>query len=308
MSRISDLITDIRDTLADVNGTRWADTRLVSLIQDAQEDIVLHTGLLRAKTTISLVLGQSEYSLPSDTLCATRARFNGSKVHFKSHAQMDAKSDSWETTEGNNIEFIIYDKQNRKNITIYPIPTSFVDETSITTINEGTTETLVPAGIQSCFNNLVAYGIDISPTELSSISVDPANAGIIVDATDFTFSSDYGVSTDISTDDVDFTDSYEVYGLVTDFEEILGLVVNYTRRPNALVDVNSELEIDETWNRAIRYYVHGMALKDDSDTQNRTWAADELKLYDRELGLAEEISAVDGVKEQHVETTYNSGF
>jgi hypothetical protein len=57
----------------------------------------------------------------------------------------------------------------------------------------------------------------------------------------------------------------------------------------------------------MRYYVSGMALRDDKDTQNRQFAAEELKLYDRELGLAKETSELDSTDGSQYVVAYQSG-
>ena len=57
MSRISSIIIRTRDTLADPEGDRWSDERLLRLIDEAQKDICRRAKLLRTKKNIPIING-----------------------------------------------------------------------------------------------------------------------------------------------------------------------------------------------------------------------------------------------------------
>lgn len=120
---VSDLILKIRDTLGDSDGDRWSDTRIIRAINDAQDDICRKVNLLRAKSSINILGGVSQYELPDDSLLLTRVTLEGVTIPFKSVEEMDAIDENWEAAQGDEIKAIVYNELNRGVIRVYPIPT-----------------------------------------------------------------------------------------------------------------------------------------------------------------------------------------
>jgi hypothetical protein len=308
MGRLANIIARARQTLADVDGDRFTDARLVVLAQDAQEDIVESANLLRKKIALAINISQASYTLPEDTLLVQRIMFNGQKVVPKSHDDMDRISPTWENTTGSTVEHVVYDKIALRELIVYPIPSENVNSNTITITNEGVVATPVPAEIALCYNALTGFGVTVDLAELTATVVAPSATGVMTGLTDFTFDSPYGVTTSLTSDDVLLTEAFSSFGVVSDYAETEGLVIYYTSKPTDLVDVNSDLEIEPTWDRAIRYYIVGMALRDDKDTQNVAVAKEELRLYDRQLGRAENNSSKNKLATGKREVAYQGGF
>jgi len=66
MTRIDNILTRARDTLADPFKERFSDERLLRLIDDAQKYLVLKAQSIRSKTTVPIIPGVSTYTLPDD--------------------------------------------------------------------------------------------------------------------------------------------------------------------------------------------------------------------------------------------------
>src|SRR5690606_15746767 len=129
------------------------------------------------------------------------------------------------------------------------------------------------------------------------------NYGFVADITDFTASSPYGLVTSFIEDGVEIENFLSNYGTVSSISETdNGLTVYYIRKPKEITSLEDELEIDSMFDTAIKYYVTGMALRDDLDTQNRTLGKEELDLYTRELGMALSSDLTDNTRATQYET------
>jgi hypothetical protein len=124
----------------------------------------------------------------------------------------------------------------------------------------------------------------------------------------------FGVVTDITTSATLTTEMNSVFGVVVDMaSKVTSLVVYYNHRPMtldnySLIDVDQTLEIDEVFDKAIKHYVIGMALRDDKDTQNRQVGNEELGFYAAEIGRATVSSSLDFTTAEKQTVNYNNGF
>jgi len=78
------------------------------------------------------------------------------------------------------------------------------------------------------------------------------------------------------------------YGIATGFtvSSDIVLTVDYLANPAPLVKLSDPLELNEVFDRAMKFYITGMALRDDKDVQNRQIGNEELTLYQAELRQA----------------------
>lgn len=283
--RIATLILRIRDSLSDHEADRWSNDRIIRLIDEAQTDIVIKAKLLRAKVEIPIIADISTYSLPSKATTLTRVITTSaapttdetqdrSKIPIVSHDQMDSLDSTWETRVGDGIERIVFDKLNKGQFKVYPIP--------------------------SIGDTVSAY-------------VFTADEGVITDVTEDTVDA-FGVTTDLTTTATLTTEFSSDFGVVTDMSSaITSILVYYLRRPTPItdyaeIDASQHLEISLEYDKAIKHYVVGMALRDDKDTQNRTMGNEELLLYVGELKIAAGDSGIDFTAAPQREAKYNTGF
>ena len=128
--------------------------------------------------------------------------------------------------------------------------------------------------------------------------------GVVTDVSDMTLSSEYGVLADIEL----FTDAEAnvflngsdpeningTYGVTTSLDaDGAALRYHYLYDTDEVSSVDDTLAIDSVFDIALKYYVVGMALRDDMDTQNRSLAQEYLALYERELQEATRVSERD---------------
>lgn len=93
-----------------------------------------------------------------------------------------------------------------------------------------------------------------------------------------TYSSLYGITTDIS-----YTDILPVmedhYGDIGSIPAQALLKLFYVRKHEDIIDINQEVIIDELCKEPLAHYIAGRALRDNQDTQNRAMAAEEMQFY-----------------------------
>lgn len=269
MSRIANILIRARDTLSDPNGDRWSTDRLLRLIDDAQKDICRRAKLLRTKTTLPIQNNTHTYKLPDDTLLLDRVLLDGSLIPLKSHRDLDRFTHDWENDEG-TITCVIFDKQRRGIIRLYPTPINLDTDTYT-------------------FNNTY---------------------GLITSIDGFTIDNNYGILVDIQSDDIDETNFVpDTEGIATDLTDSIKVIVYYIKKPNTISTIDDELEIDDSFDLAIKYYIVGKALRDDLDTQNRIVGNEELEFYNRELIEAISDDIMDFTREnRHNQTHYRSAF
>ncbi|HEC26697.1 MAG TPA: hypothetical protein ENI67_04725 [Gammaproteobacteria bacterium] len=280
MTRLDDILERSRDSLADPNKERWTDARLLRLADEAQKIICIKAKLLRTKTIIALVSNQAEYQLPANFLALSRVLDSvGDKLPFVSHEGADRDyGTSWETQIGSTIKAVIYDKLDFMRFKVYPIPSI---------ASTATLDTL--ATLSS------PYGVLVDGS-------DTAGAAILIDY--------YGIVSNVVRTDgpVVFT---SLYGVTTGLTRSTysDMTVYYYRRPAAIIDTSTNLEIGELFDRAMKFYIAGMALLDDRDIQNVTLGKKKLDFFYSEVAEAIKDSEQDftGSHTQY-DAPYTGGF
>jgi len=264
MSRIDNIITRVRDTLADPSGDRWSDDRLIRLIDEAQKDLVRRAKLLRSKALIPIFSYGSVINLPTDMLLLDKVIYGGVDIPFISHREADKIDRNWESATGTP-QYVVYDKQNKYKAKFYPVP------------------------------------IDIGP-----IDIVINDFGVITEFPGIDFQSTAGVMTDLFPYNI--VDMNGDYGVTTDLIGSYAAVIYYLKKPSDIISLTDTLEIDDVYDKAIKFYVSGRALRDDMDTQNRAFGNEELKFYERELKEAISDDTNDYTRNTHYHTSYTGGI
>lgn len=309
MSRLSDILVKVRDSLSDQRKERWSDERLIRLADEGQKDLARHSKLLRGLTEFALEIGKYEYDLPEDLWLINRAASEGCRVTFTSYDKMDelvkkrALSTDiqesnyrykgymstdfdfvrycWEQDEGNSVETLIYDNRESDKLRVYPIPNGDIADTNYTFENAGPIE----------FVGDELYGV--------ATSID-----------NYTLDSVFGVITSLYDPSIDKEVFEDVFGVTTDISEsVKAVTLWYVRTPETLTSVDDELELPRLYDTALQYYIIGNAYLDDNNAGFRQKGTDNLAMYDRELELAKTSNARDNVNAvSTTTTTYRGAF
>ena len=310
MTRIVNILTRARDTLADPLASRWTDDRLLRLLDEAQKDVAKQTKILKGTHDMALTIGVSNYTLPDNVWLITRATFDNYEIPLVSYDQQDEQarkeviadrtyntherrrgygsdlSDrygriNWELAEGSRVESLVYDNRNINDIRVYPIPNDDIADTSYTFLNEGET---------------VFVGDEL--------------LGVTTSIDDYTIDTVYGLVASLFDPAIENEIFDSPFGVITGISETVALVkIWYIRIPDEITALTSVLETPPMFDVALKHYIIGHALRDDIDVQYRDMATESLALYKRELGVADETNRSDGTRNAvNFNTTYRGGF
>ncbi len=101
--------------------------------------------------------------------------------------------------------------------------------------------------------------------------------------TNIEYSSPYGVVTGLTYTEIELD-------ITTDFGDISSIdpsgyvKVFYRKKPAVIPNINTEIEIDDILQEPLTHYVIGMALRDNTDAQNRAMSKEEIALFYEQIG------------------------
>lgn len=313
-TRIENILTRARDTLADPDKERWTDDRLLRLVDEAQRDIAKQTQILKSDYTFVLEIGVAEYTLPDNVWLITRASTESYEIRLFSYDRMDEETRKiqlsrtysdyqrerdhgystnvypgryiWETDTGSDIQRIIYDNRNINTIRVYPIPNEDIALNDYTFENAGPV-TFVGDELYGCVTALTGSSSD----------------------EDYTFDSIYGCVTSLFDPQVT-QESIDTYGVVTAIaDSAKSVTLYYIRIPDTITSVDDVPETPPMFDEAIKHYIIANALRDDLDVQYRDMAAESMTLYNRELQVVQMTNSTDSTRNaNNYTTTYRGGF
>lgn len=248
-TRLQNIITRARDSLADPNGERWSNERLVRLASEAQQDVAKHTRILKGQADIPLVIGQHTYTLPADVYELTRATYNDYKIplvsyntlddilihsisadrvdpdHRNFYNRIDNITDKWQIEEGSEIEAVVFDRRNMDEIRLFPIPGPDIAEASYAFTAGGYLQDVIyeansPFGIWTgvddggLFN--MEYGVVTDADSIVYLITDPSSCSGVSLVDNIGFNSVFGITAELS-DSIKEVGYYgdELFGIVT---------------------------------------------------------------------------------------------
>jgi hypothetical protein len=279
MSRIAKLIKDIRSELADPDKSRWSDSRLITVLSQAQIDLAYATRVLIKRKVIPVVSGQSEYFIDEDAEVILRAYNEQGAIEFVSQFEMDDFKAGWESVYGPAVEKIVYDILTPNRIVLYPTPQ-------------------------------LATGADVYTFEAgdSNNYVGGELLGVVSSIDNYSFTSPFGVVSKLSQPGVE--DVFDTpFGLVTAISESTGtLKVQYAKRPAELTSMDSVLELSSSFDEALLRLSCSKALTADYDTKANALADKHYQLYLVQLNRLKSNKAHNQVKGNNARTIQRNPY
>ena len=271
MSRIEDIFLLARDTLGDHKKQRYSDETLMRNLRMGMKDIAKQTGLFKNIVVVPLLNGHSVYKLPDGLLTVSHITHNDVQLPLKTSGWMTEnyhpkwRADTVELPDG-VLLYGIYDEVKRKQMGVYPRP----------------------------FGDLTEWYVSV-----------PDEFGLVGGIEEYTQSSAYGVVAELI--DSEFIEDIQTsyYGVVTLIAEQGSLTVYFTECPPLPDDIEDDMSLDEVFDPALKFYICGVALRNDTDMANRQMASEEFTLYEREMTAIEELAHTDSVDAPWFESHYN---
>ena len=302
-TRVEAILSAVRERLGDTRGERWSDSNLLSLLDEGQKDIAIHTNMFVGTYTLPLQDGKYMYDLPSDVLLIRRATFGDSPLAIVSYDRMDEylnsaptlrydtqdsynpteyidfPRQSWDNDTSNEIDALIFDNRNLLEIRVYPIPRDLAD---------------------------VVYPFDfVGPFSFEGEDL----MGTVVDIEGYSFNNVFGFVTGLFDPNVEQEVLNSPYGVVTGIGESEQTVkLWYVRSPASVNALSSTLEVHPLFDTALKHYVVAQAFDDDVDTKSEAKSARAYSKYERELKVAFRTASRSGVQTSTRSTTYRGPF
>lgn len=187
--------------------------------------------------------------------------------------------EGWENAEGEEVQTVVFDKLSHATYKLFPIVEDLFtyEEAEQTPANDS-------------FN--AVHGI------MSSID-------------GYTMSSPYGIIVGFDNDETNTFENTDPditgpYGIVKAFQEDpIKITLYYIKRPDKILALTDELEVDELWDTGLEHYIAGRALRADKDTQNRSMGNEELQLY---FDYVDEAKVEASNNFVNTKTQYNSPY
>lgn len=269
MSRIDDILVDVRDILNDTPGDRWGNSVLLRLLTRGQNEVARTTQLLKGESPITLLQGVWTYSLPEDALEVKDILYAEEALEIRTTEWMDThKGLDWRLTavDDNTIEYIIFEQQDASKFRVYPRP--------------------------------------FGGTFVEQYSFDPTPYGGSSTITGYTEESVYGEINDLL-DAATISLPDGLYGIISEVTVSTALFVVYSRKPAALTATTDAMEVNAVYDDALVHYVAGMALRNDLAEQNRKFGAEELSLFAADMETLGAVASRDRISTADNTTSYN---
>lgn len=124
----SEIITNVRDTLSDAAKKRYADSRLIKLLNDAMLDIATNSTLLVDTKFVGVSNNVVDYDLSSIMVRLLRVEYLDEPVPLYSFEEMDRMKPRWQLEKGETVKAIIYSKQKVGNFKLYPVVENAIND------------------------------------------------------------------------------------------------------------------------------------------------------------------------------------
>lgn len=242
---LTGLVSSIRDFLADPDGDRWNDARLLYLINQAQIDIVKQTKCLSAIERIDTQVDYTEVDLPTNFLQLDSVLLDGKKLDIVSMDDIVSSSNLYDQGVPSKI---IFTNSSKDKIRMYPL--GYTEDSILVQSND--------------------------PSELYGLSnlFTPGTYGIFEEIPNYFPNPREWIS-----------DLFGVIFLLPEFVTFntYDIEIVYNKLPKLVESFEESLEIGYEYDLAVQHYVCYHLLRADTDAQSRTLGNEELKLYDAEI-------------------------
>lgn len=120
MSRITNIISNVRIDLGDTNTQRYTDDILIRHLNSAISDFVLATKCLRERIYVGLSVSEAIYDLRPYVLEFIRTEYLGRNIEAKSYVELDKIDVDWQSATGTEVKYVTFDHLNKGMIRVYP--------------------------------------------------------------------------------------------------------------------------------------------------------------------------------------------
>lgn len=253
MATVETLLNEVRYTIGDERKTKYTDARLLTLYNEGMRDIVKQTKVLRDSITLLVENGITTYALPDDVYFLTRAIQEGTDepIVFKTYSEMDQEIPGWENDERGSVVEALIYNEQNLNEITIYPKLNGIDGTYFK-LADGTS-VILDSGTEGA----ITYLADTSTEYTSVVTQNAGNYGALV-------SIDY---------------------------DWFNVKINYVRKPVVATAISDAVDLPDIYFPAVKYYIAGVALLDDSNNEGVQKGTLLLQKYTTEIGIMKSKSS-----------------
>lgn len=120
MSRVTDILDNVRDILSDEDKQRWTDAKLLRLFNEGLKTWVIGTGTHKTRGYIPLEVNTALYDMSPYSFNIDRIQYMNIALEAKTEEEMDAIEDNWQDTVGPEPLYVIFSNYKQGLFRIYP--------------------------------------------------------------------------------------------------------------------------------------------------------------------------------------------
>lgn len=120
MSRVSDMLSDIRIAIGDTKSQRWTDSSLLRLINLGVQNFNLHTNSIKRRCYIAIESNVATYDLRDISTRILRVQYNTTPLRVTTISELDDISTYWEDTINIKPTHVIFENLPLGTFKIYP--------------------------------------------------------------------------------------------------------------------------------------------------------------------------------------------
>lgn len=120
MTRAAAVLAEARRILADPNGSRWSDDRLLAILNQQQHYLASVSKVLQASTLAAVTPYTSTLVLPKNVETILRVEWDKLPLKLMSYAEMDQHYGDWQDTVGDTPKAAVYNLHMPGSIRIWP--------------------------------------------------------------------------------------------------------------------------------------------------------------------------------------------
>lgn len=120
MTRVQEILTSVRDVLADQKKLRWSDENLIRLFNEGLSNFILQAKTLKLRSYIELENSTALYNLSAYVVSIDRVQYLDRVLESKTEEDMDKLDLTWQSKTGAEPKYIIFDNLQKGIFRIFP--------------------------------------------------------------------------------------------------------------------------------------------------------------------------------------------
>lgn len=120
MSRIQDIVINVRDVLADESARRWSDEKLIRYLNAGINEIVIYTKCLKERIFLELEENAALYDLSDYVINFLRVQYMNKAITAKTGDELDKMNPKWAEDVGTEVLHVVFNDLPDGWLRIYP--------------------------------------------------------------------------------------------------------------------------------------------------------------------------------------------